>query len=75
VRRYIVGFAVGALLVTTGTAVAAIPDGSDVIHGCYKTAPPHALRVIDSERRLVSGRWVQEFCFADETPLNWHQDP
>jgi hypothetical protein len=73
VRRFIVGLICGVLLATTSAAVAAIPDSGGVIHGCYKKAGG-ALRVIDSERRLVGGRWVVQKCLSDEAPLNWRQD-
>jgi len=49
-------------------AYAAIPDGSGVIHGCYKTDKGD-LRVIDP----ASSKKDASSCSKDETPLNWGQ--
>jgi len=46
-----------------GVAFASIPDGSGVIHGCYKPADGK-LRVIDS---------ATDSCASGETALTWNQ--
>lgn len=57
--------AVAALVVAVGgAAVAAIPDGSGVIHGCYKTSNG-ALSVIDPAKG--------ERCKSGEVALNWNE--
>src|SRR5438093_8775328 len=62
--RLSVLIAVGVGLAAGGIAYASIPDGSGVIHGCYKTTGG-SLRVIDTS---VGGT-----CNSSETPLNWSQ--
>lgn len=62
-KRFLVGLVLGVLFATAGVALASIPDGSGVIHGCYKTADGK-LRVIDS---------ATETCDSGETALNWSQ--
>src|SRR5437879_3725406 len=57
------GVIVGALA-AGGIAYASIPDGSGVIHGCYKTIGG-SLRVIDTGSGGA--------CNAGETPLGWNQ--
>ena len=52
------------IIVAGGVAVASIPDGSGVIHGCYRTSSGHDLRVIDSST---------ESCTSNEVALNWNQ--
>jgi hypothetical protein len=47
-----------------GTALAAIPDASGVIHGCYKPSDGK-LRVIDTE--------AGKTCASEETALVWNQ--
>ncbi len=61
---YIVGLAIASLVggLISAVALAAIPDGSGVIHGCYKNSTG-ALRVVDSESGGV--------CTNKETSLNW----
>jgi hypothetical protein len=55
-----------ATVVVSGISSASIPDGSGVIHGCYKTSGTvHALKVIDSA--------VTSSCPAKYTSLNWNQ--
>lgn len=61
-RRYIAGFIVGAVLFG-GVALATIPDGSGVIHGCYKNSTG-ALRVIDD---------ATQTCTGPETAITWSQ--
>ncbi len=57
--------AVGALVVAGGgAAVAAIPDGSGVIHGCYQKSSRH-LSVIDPAQG--------EQCKAGEVALEWNK--
>jgi hypothetical protein len=46
-----------------GIAYASIPDGSGVIHACYKKSGG-TLRVIDDS---------QQFCDSNETPIQWSQ--
>lgn len=52
------------ILALGGAAVAAIPDSSGVIHGCYKTNKG-TLRVIDTDKGQT--------CSKSETPLSWNQ--
>jgi hypothetical protein len=61
IGRVVAATAVAAVAVT-GVGVAAIPDGTGKIHGCYDNAGK--LRVIDSAN---SG------CGQSETPLTWNQ--
>jgi hypothetical protein len=65
-RAIIVPIAALALVVG-GVAWASIPDGSGVIHGCYKLGNPAkgAVLVIDSD--------AGESCPAGTAPLNWNQ--
>lgn len=60
------GIAAAALAAgAVSVAVAAIPDGSGVIHGCYRTFPPVGqLRVVDTDRG--------QRCAASEKPLDWN---
>jgi hypothetical protein len=58
-----VGVLAGALI--GGVAWASIPDGKGVIHGCYATASPHTLRVIDTA--------VTASCPSGTTALNWNK--
>jgi hypothetical protein len=53
-----------AVAAAAGTAYAAIPDASGVIHGCY-TNRAGILRVIDSA--------AGQKCTSFETPLDWNQ--
>src|SRR5436190_11557664 len=62
--RLSVLIAVGVGLAAGGIAYASIPDGTGVIHGCYKTTGG-SLRVIDTS---VGGN-----CNSSETPLSWSQ--
>ena len=62
--RLSVLIAVGVGLAAGGIAYASIPDGTGVIHGCYKTTGG-SLRVIDTS---VGGT-----CNSSETPLSWSQ--
>jgi hypothetical protein len=60
------GMLAGAIVWTT--AWAAIPDTSDVIHGCRKSSPPSQvgqLRVIDTE--------AGQTCTSNEVALTWNQ--
>lgn len=55
---------------STAVVMAAIPDVTGVIHGCYRNSsmgntPKGSLRVIDSENG--------ETCTTQETALNWNQ--
>jgi len=43
-------------------ALASIPGTTGVIHGCYRTAGPHTLSVIDGQT-----------CPSGSTPLSWNQ--
>ena len=69
-KRILVGAAL-AVAVSAGVAAvaySAIPDGSGVIHGCYKS--DHGdLRVIDP----AASKKDQSTCKNDETALNWGQ--
>jgi hypothetical protein len=47
------------------TALAAIPDSSGVIHGCYSPSRNGSLRVIDTE--------ANQKCKATEVGLTWNQ--
>jgi len=63
----VVAFISAVLLLVGGIAYASIPDGSGVIHGCYKTTNPAtgSVIVIDSD--------VGQSCPSGFTPLNWNQ--
>jgi hypothetical protein len=50
--------------ITTAIVWASIPDGSGVIHGCYRNSNG-ALHTIDTDKG--------ETCTAQETALNWNQ--
>jgi len=67
--KTIITVAVVAAALTGGVALASIPDGSGVIHGCYAKAssnqPPGSLRVIDTE--------VGQTCSANERALDWNR--
>jgi hypothetical protein len=64
-HRITVGLAVLACaLGATAVVKASIPDGSGVIHGCYKTNQG-TLRVIDTA--------LGQTCSNSETALNWNQ--
>ena len=57
--------------VSTGLVMAAIPNASGQISGCYRNSgglanPKGSLRVIDAE--------ASENCGGNETALNWDQD-
>jgi hypothetical protein len=57
---------VTSAVVVNGISSASIPDGSGVIHGCYKTkGTAHPLKVIDSA--------VTASCPKGYTNLNWNQ--
>jgi hypothetical protein len=60
--------AIAVLAVAGGAgsvALATIPDGAGVIHGCYSTLPPTGqLRVIDTDKARSCGR--------NEKPLDWN---
>jgi hypothetical protein len=61
-------FAAAAGGLTTGIVLAAVPDSSGQIHGCYRTGgllASGALRVVDSEN--------SQTCNGNETALNWSQ--
>jgi hypothetical protein len=62
---YVVGLVVAMVAggATTAAVLAAIPDGSGVIHGCY-SSNFGLLRVIDS---------ATDTCRSGETGLNWNQ--
>lgn len=72
-RKFLAGLAAGLVLATGGVAVASIPGSDGRIHGCYRR-DTGALRVIDRDRRLVSGRWVVTACRSDEAHLSWRAD-
>lgn len=56
----------GTLVGGMSIAFASIPDGSGVIHGCYKTkGSSHALNVIDTSKTAS--------CPTGYTGLNWDQ--
>lgn len=58
--------AVAGAVVVGGVGFASIPDGSGVIHGCYKNkGTNHALSVIDSAKTPA--------CPTGYTALNWSQ--
>ena len=64
-RRNIVGVLVGVgvvLVLGVGLAVASIPDGSGVIHACYKTSQGQT-RIVESASD----------CNPAETPIEWSQ--
>jgi len=63
-RLAVVLVGAAALLGVASAVQAAIPDGSGVIHGCYKTTGG-ALRVVDTD---AGGK-----CLASETSLDWNQ--
>jgi hypothetical protein len=56
--------ACGVILAAGGAtaALASIPSAAGVIHGCYRTASPHALTVVNSQT-----------CPSGSTPLSWNQ--
>ena len=58
------GLVVLCVLAVGGIALASIPDGNGVIHGCYRNSSGHDLRVIDSP---------SESCTSNEVALNWNQ--
>jgi hypothetical protein len=55
---------VALVVASGGVAVASIPDGSGVIHGCYAKAGG-ALKVIDTDAGKV--------CGSKQVPLSWSQ--
>jgi hypothetical protein len=58
----------GIVIATMGImigALAAIPDSSGVIHGCYAPNNGYRLRVVDSE--------AGKKCPSGTVPLNWNQ--
>lgn len=58
--------AVAAAVGAVSVAMATIPDGAGVIHGCFSTLPPTGqLRVIDTDKLKSCGR--------NEKPLDWNQ--
>ncbi len=64
-RRAAVGAAIAAgILLTSGAALASIPDSGGVIHGC-DTAKDGTLRVIDTD--------AGQACVKGENGLNWNQ--
>lgn len=62
-RKYLIGLVTGAVIFAGGVAVASIPDGSGVIHSCYKNSTG-SLKVIDS---------ASQSCASGETALTWNQ--
>jgi hypothetical protein len=62
--KFALGIAIGLILATATVAVASIPDGSGVIHGC-RDNKSGALRVIDTDRGQT--------CRSGETTLTWNQ--
>ena len=60
-KKLLFGFIIG-VLITTGTAMAVIPDGDGVIHACYNNNNG-IVRVIDS----------LDSCGQNETSLMWNQ--
>ncbi|HEX5173787.1 MAG TPA: hypothetical protein VFV91_06545 [Gaiellaceae bacterium] len=67
VRPAVVALAIAGALVAGGIAYATIPDGSGVIHGCYKKTSPNqgTLRVIDTGKAQA--------CTSSESGLSWSQ--
>jgi hypothetical protein len=66
-RRAGIAAAATATLAGAGIAYAAIPDGTGVIHACFKQNGD--LRVIDP----AATKQEQSACKNDETALNWNQ--
>jgi hypothetical protein len=66
-KKHIAGIVALVAAAATTTAFAAIPDGSGVIHGCYKKAAPSqgTLRVVDTSKG--------DTCGNNETALTWNQ--
>lgn len=67
VWQLLVAMAVTFVLAAVGVAVATIPDGDGVIHGCYKKSGNNKgmVRVIDTA--------VTVTCPTGFAPLNWNQ--
>jgi hypothetical protein len=63
-RKLIIGLVAGAILATTGIALASIPDSNGVIHGCRDNKSGD-LRVIDTD--------AGQTCKSSETALTWNQ--
>lgn len=69
-KRYVFMAAAIAVAVGAGVAYAAVPDGSGVIHACYRTNGEHGsgefgkLRVIDPTRG--------QHCKGNEAALSWN---
>lgn len=63
-RKFVAAVVVAAVGITVGVAWSSIPDGSGVIHSCYKTSGAYKgqVRIIDSG---------SESCETAETALNW----
>jgi hypothetical protein len=63
----IVGLVIALVFTVMGfeVASASIPDNNGKIHGCYKSAAPHALQVIDPT--------TTPKCPSGTTTLNWNQ--
>lgn len=64
-RVIMVTAGVCGVIVAAGGATAAlanIPSAAGVIHGCYRTASPHTLTVVNSQT-----------CPSGSTPLSWNQ--
>jgi len=66
-RRGGIAAAATAILAGAGIAYAAIPDGTGVIHACFKQNGD--LRVIDP----AATKQEQSACKNDETALDWNQ--
>lgn len=62
-KRLVAGFVAGAIFVLGGVAVATIPDGQGVIHGCYKNNSG-VVRIIDDS---------VDTCTSQETAITWSQ--
>jgi len=64
---YVLGLALASLVggLVSAAVLAAIPDGSGIIHSCYKNNTG-SLKVIDSSSAT---------CSSGETSLNWNQKP
>lgn len=60
----IASIAAAAVLVVSGIAVATIPDGDGLIHGCY-AKKGGSVKVIDTDKRQA--------CPSGYLPLNWNQ--
>jgi hypothetical protein len=61
---FLAGIALAAMGIAAG-ALAAIPDGSGVIHGCYAPTKGYRLRVIDTAKTQT--------CPSGQVALNWNQ--